>query len=63
MIDKLFIENWAPKYVYSSKFSYSHILTRVQEEIRNEKNLSIETFEKIVRWKAERNYNNIIWKQ
>lgn len=63
MIDKDFIEKWAPKYVYSSKFKYSEILTRVQEDIQKSKIISKDTFEKIIRWKAERNFNNVNWAQ
>ncbi len=61
MIDKDFIEKWAPKYIYSSKYKYSEILDFVQKELQESKIISKETFEKIIRWKAERNLNNIAW--
>lgn len=47
MIDKDFIEKWVPKYVYSSKFKYSEILTRVQEDIQKSKIISKDTLEKM----------------
>jgi len=51
------------QYSYSSKIEYSDILKDVQEDIQNSKNISRDTFENIIRWKAERNLNNVKWSQ
>lgn len=61
MIDKEFVEKWADRYDYSSRYKYPEILKLVHGDIKSLKTLSREAFEIIIRWKAERNVNNIDW--
>jgi len=63
IIDDDFISKWCPKYdkIQKDDEKYKKILTNVKKEIDKNNNLSKDTFQKIIDWKAARARGKINW--
>jgi hypothetical protein len=62
-IDHKFIKEWEPKYdiLACDYVDYSNILQQVQHELTQHGNISRETAQTIVRWKAGRAFEKVKW--
>jgi hypothetical protein len=62
-IDSKFIKQWEPKYdeIESDQSEYLSLIKRVNEEVRTNISISLETFERIINWKSRRAKAAIKW--